>query len=88
MDRLTSLLAATLLVAGLLAVSSVPAFAAHILCNYWGQCWRVHGNPDYQGWGWANRPYQWRGREEGEDDNDWGEHKARGHWHGGEGDED
>ena len=73
-DRLTSVLAATLLVAGLLAMSSMPAFAAHILCNYWGQCWRVHGNPHY----WAYRPYQWRGLE-GEDDNDWGEHKARGH---------
>jgi hypothetical protein len=89
MDRLTRLLAAALLAAGALAASSAPAFAAHILWNYWGQCWRVHGHyPYYQGWGGTYRLYQWRGQEEGEDDNNWGEHEGRGHWHGGEGEED
>ena len=84
MTGLKSLFVAMLLAAGAVALDSPAAFA-RIVCNEWGQCWRVHGHyPYYPGWGgWNNGPYEWRGHEGG----DWGEREGRGwgHWHGGHG---
>jgi hypothetical protein len=85
MTNLKSLSLAMILAAGAVAFGSQAAFA-RIVCNEWGQCWRVHGHYPYPGWGrWANGPYEWRGHER---DRDWGEHEARGwhQWPGGHGD--
>ena len=68
---------AMLLAVGMLAFSS-PTVSARVICNQWGQCWRVHGDDYYSGWGWPDRQDRWHG--EDEDDGNWGEHEGRGHW--------
>jgi hypothetical protein len=68
MINMKSLSGATLLAAGVLALSS-PAVSARVICNGWGQCWRVHGHYDlgwawHPGWGWPDHPYPRRWQEE------------------------
>jgi hypothetical protein len=83
MTGLKSLLVAMVLAAGLVALESPAAFA-RVVCNEFGQCWRVQGHYPYPGWGgWTNGPHEWRGHEE----EDWGEREGRAwrRWHGGHG---
>jgi hypothetical protein len=84
MINMKSLIAAILWAAGVLALSS-PTASARVICNEWGQCWRVHGHYHagwgwHPGWGWPARPYPWRWQEEGDGYGGWGEHQGHGHW--------
>ncbi len=73
-----SLITATLLAASALTLSSPPALA-RIVCNEYGECWRVHGRYAYRpDWGLPTRPYNWRWREE--EPYGWREQEDRGYW--------
>jgi hypothetical protein len=76
------LIMAMLLAAGALILSSPPALA-RIICNEWGECWRVHEHYTYHP-DWGFRPYNWRGREE--EPHGWREQEGSGYWRGGQGD--
>jgi len=78
MTNMKNLGGATLMAAGVLALSP-SAVSARIICNEWGQRWRVHGHY-HPGWGWPVRPYPWRWQEEGDGYGGWGEHEGHGHW--------
>ena len=69
MTNMKNLGGATLMAAGVLALSP-SAVSARIICNEWGQCWRVHGHY-HPGWGWPVRPYPWRWQEEGDGYGGW-----------------
>jgi hypothetical protein len=83
-----SLIAATLLAVGALAVSS-PGAQARIVCNEEGECWHVHGHA-YGLWGLPIPPdWRWReGEYRGWRERGWREHEGRGHWHGDQWEQD
>jgi hypothetical protein len=77
----TKLAAATILGAGILALSTASA-SAEIACNQEGDCWHVHRHYVYRpefgivihpdGWRWGdNDHFRWR------------EHPGRGYWRNG-----
>jgi hypothetical protein len=79
MTILKSLPVITLLATGAL-VFDAPAASARIVCDEWGNCWRVHGrwHSYYPGSGWNYQPYQSRRQEDGERYGGWGEHEGHG----------
>jgi hypothetical protein len=88
MTILKSLFVITLLATGAL-VFDTPAALPRVVCDEWGNCWRVHGHLHsyYPGWGWNYEPYQsyqWRRQDDGEGYGGWGEQEGpgrrAGHW--------
>ena len=73
---------ATAVVAGALAATAAPASAA-VVCNRWGECWRVRNSYAYpprlgiiirdEAWVRAHHPH-WRWR---------AAHEGRGYWYRG-----
>ncbi len=74
---------ATAVVAGTLAITATPASAA-VVCNRWGECWRVRNAYVYpprlgivirdEAWVRAHPHYRWRANHEGRG------YWRRGHW--------
>ena len=90
MTILKSLFVIALLATGAL-VFDTPAALARVVCDEWGNCWRVHGHSHshsysyYPGWGWNYEPYQsYQWRRQDDDEGGWGEQEGPGrrggHW--------